>query len=56
MKINNRVSMSLERYEELLNKEFLANSILYNDYLTLEQVHWLKGNYELNSKITNKNN
>lgn len=48
--------MSLERYEDLLNKEFLANSILYNDYLTLEQVQWLKGNYELNSKMIKKDN
>lgn len=50
MKINKIVSIPLERYEELLQKEFIANSILFNDYVTLDQVNWLKGNYEINTK------
>ncbi len=52
IKQNNIVSMPLDRYEELLRKEFLANSILYNDYLTLDQVNWLKGNYAINTEIS----
>lgn len=40
------VTIELSRYEELLHKEFLANSILHNDNITEQQVKWLKENYE----------
>ena len=40
------ITIELDRYKELLLKEFLANSILHNDNITEEQIKWLKDNYE----------
>lgn len=51
MKFDNRITIPLERYEELLRKEFLATSILNNNYLTIDQVEWLKNNYNEISKF-----
>lgn len=50
MEIENRVTIPLKRYEELLNKEYLANSILHNNSITVEQVKWLKENYNATAK------
>lgn len=40
------VTIELSRYEELLHKEFLANSILHYDTITEQQIEWLKENYK----------
>lgn len=51
MKFDNRVTIPLKRYEELLRKESLATSILNNNHLTIENVEWLKNNYNEISKF-----
>lgn len=48
--MNNTVTISLERYEELLTKEFLANSIMLIDTVSckstvIDTVKFLQDNY-----------
>ena len=48
--MNNTVTISLERYEELLAKEFLANSIMLIDTVSckstvIDTVKFLQDNY-----------
>ena len=54
MEENKFVTLPLDRYEELLQKEFLANSILYSEDISGQQIKWLKDNYNLSMKSKNK--